>query len=85
MCSGRSEVSRPISREALMMHIIPAPCRALSLSTSRRAKAVKSHACALSSGCHGTCLIGTGHLFLLQDWGFEADLGGRRRSLQRRE
>lgn len=26
MCRGRSDVSRPISREALMMHIIPAPC-----------------------------------------------------------
>ena len=24
MCRGRSDVSRPISREALMMHIIPA-------------------------------------------------------------
>ena len=25
MCRGMSEVSRPISRDALMMHIMPAP------------------------------------------------------------
>ena len=29
MCRGMSEVSRPISRDALMMHIMPAPLRAL--------------------------------------------------------
>ena len=27
MCRGVSEVSRPISRDALMMHIMPAPAQ----------------------------------------------------------